>query len=237
MDWASLKNMDVKDLLVKVKDSQEIFTDKKMLIKFGIIFGSIIIFLMAYYFGFNPKIQAQKKEIANMVKMKKDIKTMITNEKDLKIEIKALEPQFYEKTSLFHTNAEFENFMMTMDDIAKKYGLTVDEILRGERTPEYNSNTAGQNTAGQNTAGQNTAGQNTAGQNTAGQNLGTPSYYILPVTWKITGTYLGYLRYRKEISKTKKYINFDKETIMVQENASPGLILAAGTVSIVQLPN
>ena len=217
MDWASLKNMDVKDLLVKVKGSQAIFTDKKMLIKFGIIFGSIIIFLMVYYFGFNPKIQGQKKEIADMDQMEKNIEIMITNEKNLKIEIKNLEPQFYEKTSLFHTNAEFENFMMTMDNIAKKYGLTVDEILRGERTPEYNSNTEV--------------------QNTEGENLGTPSYYILPVTWKITGTYLGYLRYRKEISKTKKYINFDKETITVQENASPGLILAEGTVSIVQLPN
>ena len=217
MDWASLKNMDVKDLLVKVKGSQAIFTDKKMLIKFGIISGSIIIFLMVYYFGFNPKIQAQKQKIVNMVKMENNIETMITNEKNLKIEIKALEPQFYENTSLFHTNAEFESFMMTMDDIAKKYGLTVDEILRGERIPEYNSNTEGQNTEGQNT--------------------GTPSYYILPVTWKITGTYLGYLRYRKEISKTKKYINFDKETITVQENASPRLILAEGTVSIVQLPN
>ena len=217
MDWASLKNMDVKDLLVKVKGSQAIFTDKKMLIKFGIIFGSIIIFLMVYYFGFNPKIQDQKQKIDKMEKMEKNIKTMITNEEKLNIEIKALEPQFYEKTSLFHTNAEFKSFMMTMDDIAKKYGLTVDEILRGERTPEYNSNTAG--------------------QNTAEQNLGTPSYYILPVTWKITGTYLGYLRYRKEISKTKKYINFDKETITVQENASPGLILAEGIVTIVQLPN
>ena len=217
MDWASLKNMDVKDLLVKVKGSQAIFTDKKMLIKFGIIFGSIIIFLMVYYFGFNPKIQEQKQKIANMDKMEKDMEIMITDEENLKIEIKALEPQFYKKTSLFHTNAEFESFMMTMDDIAKKYGLTVDEILRGERTPEYNSNTAG--------------------QNTAGQNLGTPSYYILPVTWKISGTYLGYLRYRKEISNTKKYINFDKETITVQENASPGLILAEGIVTIVQLPN
>ena len=222
MDWASLKNMDVKDLLVKVKGSQAIFTDKKMLIKFGIISGSIIIFLMVYYFGFNPKIQGQKKEIADMDQMEKNIEIMITNEKNLKIETKALEPQYYEKTSLFHTNAEFENFMMTMDDIAKKYGLTVDEILRGERTPEYNSNTEV---------------QNTEVQNTEGENLGTPSYYILPVTWKITGTYLGYLRYRKEISKTKKYINFDKETITVQENASPGLILAEGTVSIVQLPN
>ena len=62
MDWASLKNMDVKDLLVKVKGSQAMFTDKKMLIKFGIISGSIIIFLMVYYFGFNPKIQVQKQK-------------------------------------------------------------------------------------------------------------------------------------------------------------------------------
>ena len=43
MDWASLKNMDVKDLLVKVKGSQAIFTDKKMLIKFGIISGLLMI--------------------------------------------------------------------------------------------------------------------------------------------------------------------------------------------------
>ena len=206
MDWASLKNMDVKDLLVKVKDNQAIFADKKMLIKFGIIFGSIIVFLIVYYFGFNPKIQAQKKDIADMEKMEKDLKTMITNEKKLKIKIKALEPQFYEKTSLFHTNAEFESFMMTMDDIAKKYGLTVDEILRGERTPE-------------------------------GQNLETPSYYILPVTWKITGTYLGYLRYRKEISKSPKYIYFHKETITARKNSGLGEILAEGKISIVQLPD
>ena len=46
MDWASLKDMDVKDLLAKFKGSQVIFTDKKMLSKFGIIFGSVIIFLI-----------------------------------------------------------------------------------------------------------------------------------------------------------------------------------------------
>ena len=217
MDLSSLKDMDVKDLLSKLKGSQAIFSDKKMLIKFGIIFGAIVIFLIIYYGHFNKIFQDQKKQIEDMKRYETETNRMIEDEANLEARIKSLEPEFNEKTSLFHTNAEFENFMMTMDDIAKKYGLTVDEILRGERTPEYNSNTAG--------------------QNTAEQNLGTPSYYILPVTWKITGTYLGYLRYRKEISKTKKYINFDKETITVQENASPGLILAEGIVTIVQLPN
>ena len=227
MDLSSLKDMDVKDLLSKLKGSQAIFSDKKMLIKFGIIFGAIVIFLIIYYGHFNKIFQDQKKQIEEMKDNETETNRMIEEEANLEAKIKNLEPEFNEKTSLFHTNAEFENFMMTMDNIAKKYGLTVDEILRGERTPKYNLNTEVQNTEV----------QNTEVQNTEGENLGTPSYYILPVTWKITGTYLGYLRYRKEISKTKKYINFDKETITVQENVSPGLILAEGTVSIVQLPN
>lgn len=217
MDWASLKDMDVKDLLSKLKGSQAIFSDKKMLTKFGIIFGAIVIFLIIYYGHFNKIFQDQKKQIEEMKDNETETNRMIEEEANLEAEIKNLEPEFNEKTSLFHTNAEFENFMMTMDDIAKKYGLSVDDIHRKERVPVYDPNTDG--------------------QNTDGQNSGTPLYFTLPVTWKISGTYLGYLKYRREISATKKHIHFHKETIVAQENARPGEISAEGTISIVQLPN
>ena len=209
--------MDVKDLLGKLKGSQAIFHDKKMLTKFGIIFSAIVIFLIIYYSYFNPMFQKQKKQIENMRKYETETIRMIEDEANLEAEIKNLEPEFNEKTSLFHSNAEFENFMMTMDDIAKKYGLSVDDIHRKERVPVY--------------------GTNTEGENTEGQNSGTPLYFTLPVTWKISGTYLGYLKYRREISANKKHIHFHKETITAQENARPGEILAEGTISIVQLPN
>ena len=217
MDLSSLKDMDVKDLLSKLKGSQAIFSDKKMLTKFGIIFGAIVIFLIIYYGHFNKIFQDQKKQIEEMKDNETETNRMIEEEANLEAKIKNLEPEFNEKTSLFHTNAEFENFMMTMDDIAKKYGLSVDDIHRKERVPVY--------------------GTNTEGENTEGQNSGTPLYFTLPVTWKISGTYLGYLKYRREISRTKKHIHFHKETIVVQENARPGEILAEGTISIVQLPN
>ena len=217
MDLSSLKDMDVKDLLSKLKGSQAIFSDKKMLIKFGIIFGAIVIFLIIYYGHFNKIFQDQKKQIEEMKDNETETNRMIEEEANLEAKIKNLEPEFNEKTSLFHTNAEFENFMMTMDDIAKKYGLSVDDIHRKEKVPVYD--------------------QNTDTQNTEGQNSGTPLYFTLPVTWKISGTYLGYLKYRREISRTKKHIHFHKETIVVQENARPGEILAEGTISIVQLPN
>ena len=222
MDLSALKDMDVKDLLSKLKDSQAIFSDKKMLTKFGIMFGAIVIFLIIYYFYFNPMFQKQKEQIEEMKHNETETNRMIEEEANLKAEIKNLEPEFNENTSLFHTNAEFENFMMTMDDIAKKYGLSVDDIHRKERVPVYDPNTDG---------------QNTDGQNTEGQNSGTPLYFTLPVTWKISGTYLGYLKYRREISATKKHIHFHKETIVAQENARPGEISAEGTISIVQLPN
>ena len=217
MDLSSLKDMDVKDLLSKLKGSQAIFSDKKMLTKFGIIFGAIAIFLIIYYFYFNPMFQKQKEQIEEMKQNETKTNRMIEEEENLEAEIKNLEPEFNENTSLFHTNAEFENFMMTMNRIAKKYGLSVDDIHRKERVPVY--------------------GPNTDGQNTEEQNSETPLYFTLPVAWKISGTYLGYLKYRREISRTKKHIHFHKETIVAQENARPGEISAEGTISIVQLPN
>ena len=215
MDWASLKDMDVKDLLDKFKGSQ-VFADKKTLTKFGIIFGSVIIFLMFYHFWFNPKIiQPQKEKIVKMETMRTNTKEMIEDEGDLNMEIDNLKPKFDEQTILFHSDAEFDNLIKLFEFLAKKYGLSIDEMLSGEQVPVYDQSTV----------------------NTSGENLGTLSYYTLPVTWKITGTYLGYLKYRKEISKSKKYVYFHKETITARKNSRPGEILAEGKISIVQLPD
>ena len=215
MDWASLKDMDVKDLLDKFKGSQ-VFADKKTLTKFGIIFGSVIIFLMFYHFWFNPKIiQPQKEKIVKMENMKINTAKMIKNEGNLNMEIENLKPKFDEQTILFHSDAEFDNLIKLFEFLAKKYGLSIDEMLSGEQVPVYDQSTS----------------------DTSGENLGTLSYYTLPVTWKITGTYLGYLKYRKEISKSKKYVYFHKETITARKNSRPGEILAEGKISIVQLPD
>ena len=40
----------------------------------------------------------------------------------------------------------------------------------------------------------------------------TPSYYKIPVNYKIQGNYLGYLKFRRALSKSSKVINYEKET-------------------------
>ena len=63
----------------------------------------------------------------------------------------------------------------------------------------------------------------------------TVLYYKIPVTYKIRGNYLGYLKFRRALSKSTKVINFDKETITV--DAKSGNILSEGIISIVGLPD
>ena len=91
MDLSSLKDMDVKDLLSKLKGGQAIFSDKKMLIKFGIIFGAIVIFLIIYYLYINPTFQDQKAQIKDMNYNETETNRMIEQEVDLEAKIKSVE--------------------------------------------------------------------------------------------------------------------------------------------------
>ena len=53
MDLASLKNIDLKDIVTKLKSGG--IADKKLLIQFGVGFGAILIFLIGYYAFVSPK--------------------------------------------------------------------------------------------------------------------------------------------------------------------------------------
>ena len=61
-----LKNIDVKDLVEKLKNS-DLLKDKKFLTKFGIYFGSIMLFFIIYYAFVNPKVETQKQRINTML--------------------------------------------------------------------------------------------------------------------------------------------------------------------------
>ena len=72
MDLASLKDLDLNDIITKLKSGA--LADKKTLIKFGVGFGAILIFLIGYYAFVSPIVKQQEEQI------------FIMNENKIKIE-------------------------------------------------------------------------------------------------------------------------------------------------------
>jgi len=234
MDIAALKNLDIKDIFSKIKTGggANIFKDKKTLIKFGVVGGSILIFLIIYYAFVSPKIDAQKMLIKTMNENKDQINEFLSDESEksisiLKATIKKLRPEYDKSSKLFHSRKEVEDLYQNISNFAMTNGLSIINIEKGEpKAVNENQNSDGQT-------------ENTQENQENQENQASPSvlYYKIPVNYKIQGNYLGYLKFRRALSKSNKVINFDKEIITVQATNSSGMILSEGIVSIVGLPD
>ena len=222
MDLAALKKLDIKDLLEKIKagGGTNVFKDKKTLIKFGVIGGAILIFLIVYYAFVSPVISAQKEKINIMDKNQAKVDEYLANIETLQANVKELEPRYKKSSKLFHSKKEVEDLYSNISNFAIQNGLTITSIQAGEPTA-----------VGGNDNTQNEQTENSQDNQEGAQVL----YYKIPVNYKIQGNYLGYLKFRRALSKSSKVINFDKETITV--DAKSGKILSEGTISIVGLPD
>ena len=228
MDLASLKNLDVKDILGKIKGGglADILKNKKFLIKFGILGGSILILLIIYSFFIKPKIDVQKAQINIMNENKIKTDDYLKNIDELEATVKKIEPNYKKSSKLFHSRKEFEDLYQNITNFATINGLKIANIVKGE--PQAVDSNQNPEDANQNPEDANQSPEDT-NQNS------TVLYYKIPVTYKISGNYLSYLKFRRALSKSKKVINFDKEMITV--DAASGNILSEGTISIVGLPN
>ena len=63
------------------------------------------------------------------------------------------------------------------------------------------------------------------------------AYYKIPVDFEITGNFLGYIKFKRQLSLSQKMLNFDKESIKVIKGKgdSTGAIKVNGTLTIVGL--
>ena len=218
-----LKNIDVKELVQKFKNS-EYLKDKKFLTKFGIYFGSILLFLIIYYAFVNPKVQFQKERINIMLENEKQITVLGENIIKLNNRIKEIQPEYDKKSKLFHSQKEVEGLYQNISNFASSNNLNIINLNKEDAVP-ISGALAGASNQGQN----NDNNQNTG--NNQNQNV---AYFKIPVSFEITGNYLGYLKFRRALAQSNKVINFDREKISVVKDAG---INSVGTISIVGLPD
>ena len=222
MDLASLKDLDLNDIITKLKSGA--LADKKTLIKFGVGFVAILIFLIGYYAFVSPIVNQQKEQISLMNENKIKIEEFKNNIGTLTAAVKALEPDYAKNSKLFHSKKEVEDLYQNISKFALINGLSITNLKKGK--PKGVAGVQGQST-------EQTTENTTTTENQDGQNV---MYYTIPVEYEIQGNFLSYLKFRRALSKSQKVINFDKEEITTIAEIQ-GQILSKGTISIVGLPN
>tara|TARA_Y100000590_G_scaffold446601_1_gene580547 strand:- start:320 stop:958 length:639 start_codon:yes stop_codon:yes gene_type:complete len=204
---------------IKIEDLKEKFAalDKKTLIKFGIGFGSIILFLIIYYAILNPMVDERKAKFEDKILKQKEIQEFEENIINAKIKIKKLGPIVEKNSTLFHSKAEVEGLYKSLSRFAGAYGLVISKIEKREPTPVLKDGVANQP-----------------------EDLLKPeqvSYFKIPVNFEIKGNFLSYIKFKRAVAKSKKMLNFDKELINVVQSDKNGSVVVTGELTIVGLPN
>ena len=126
-----LKNLSVSDIKEKIVT----FADKKTLIKFGIGFGSIIVFLIIYYMILSPIVEEKKIKLSDMNSKKVEIQDFTKVITKSKAKIKKLRPIFEKSSALFHSKEEVEGLYDSLSKHAGVNGLIISEIKKKEPIP------------------------------------------------------------------------------------------------------
>ena len=204
---------------IKVEDLKEKFAaiDKKTLIKFGIGFGGIIIFLIIYYAILNPMVKDRKAKFEDKLLKQQEIQQFEEGLINIKRKIKKLEPIVEKNSTLFHSKAEVEGLYKSLSRFAGAYGLVISKIEKNKPKPVMKPGIAEQ----------------PADLLQADQ----VSYFKIPVTFEIKGNFLSYIKFKRAVAKSKKMLNFDKELINVVQSDKNGSVVVTGELTIVGLPN
>ncbi len=101
MDLNNINMSDLKEKLLTI-------ADKKTLIKFGIGFGAIILFLIIYYSILNPMVESRKATYADKMLKQKEISEFNNEIVSLKAELEKMTPEFEKSSTLFQSKAEVE---------------------------------------------------------------------------------------------------------------------------------
>jgi len=205
-----LKNINVEDLKAKLQG-----VDKKTYIKFGIGFGAIVLFLIIYYAVLNPIVNDKKAQHDDKILKENEILAMNNEIITMKTRIKKITPEYQNSSALFHSKAEVEDLYSSLSKFAAVNGLVISKIEKQKPKPVLKDGAVEQTEL----------------------DVSSVSYYKIPVGYEITGNFLGYIKFKRDISKSKKMLNFDKEMISVVQQSTTGAIIATGELTIVGLPD
>ena len=223
---SDLKSINLESVKAKIKS-----IDKKILIKFGIGFLSVIIFLIIYYAVLSPIVEKKKAQLDNMQKKQAEITKMNQEIKASKAKIKKLTPRYEQYSTLFHSKAEVEGLYETLSEFAGINNLVISKIEKGKpKAVTKASAIASTDTKKEKKKRKRKKKVDTSVK----KNI---AYYRIPVNFQIKGNFLGYIKFKRQVAMSQKMLNFDKETIKVIKGDTTSTVAVTGVLTIVGLPD
>ncbi|MDP6784842.1 MAG: pilus assembly protein PilO [Alphaproteobacteria bacterium] len=211
-----LKNLKIDDIKAKILS----MADKKTLIKFGIGIGSIVFFLIIYYSILNPIVQAKKVQLKEMLNKKDEIVKFEKEIKTNKAKIKKIKPDYLKHSTLFHSKEEVEGLYQSLSQHAGINGLVISKIEKKDPIAVTGS-----------------SGKKKKTKKKKKKSKKNIVYYKIPVNFEIKGSFLGYIKFKRAVSLSRKMLNFDRETVQLVKGDITGAIVAKGVLTIVGLTN
>ena len=219
-----LKNINVESIKAKIQS-----IDKKTLIKFGIGFGSVILFLIIFYTVLNPIVDKKKAQLDNMQKKQAEIEKMNKDISNNKAKIKKLTPRYENYSTLFHSKAEVEGLYETLSEFAGLNNLVISKIEKGKPKAITKASAMASTEKKKKKKKKRKKVDTKAKKNIA--------YYKIPVDFQIKGNFLGYIKFKRQVAMSQKMLNFDKETIKVIKGDTTSTVAVTGVLTIVGLPD
>ena len=217
-----LKNIDLKNIKLDELISKVKTIEKKVLIKIGIGVGSVIFFLIIYYAVLNPIVEKKKIQLEDMNVKKTEI-TKFTNEIiSIKKKIKKVKPEYENYSTLFHSKAEVEGLYQTLSEYASLNGLVISKISKGKPLAITKASLSKKKK------------KKKSKKKAQKKSI---AYYKIPVSYEIKGNFLGYIKFKRQVSLSQKMLNFDKESIKVLKGDTTNAIVVNGVLTIVGLPD
>ena len=215
-----LKNISLEDIQAKLKN-----VEKKTWIKIGVSVGAVVFFLVIFYGVLNPIVNKKKAQLDDMNKKKQETAEFVRNIKSAKKKIETKRPQYEQYSTLFHTKAEVEGLYQTLSEFAAMNNLVISKIEK--KKIEEVTKAAAMAKA---------TGKKSKQKKQKKREVKNIAYFKIPVDFEITGNFLGYIKFKRQLSLSQKTLNFDKESIKVVKGVdSTGAIKVNGTLTIVGL--
>ena len=223
-----LKNIDLKNISLEDIKSKLKRVEKKTWIKVGISVGAVIIFLIIFYGVLNPIVNNKKAQLDNMNKKKAETQKILQDIKIKKKKIKKMKPEYDQYSTLFHSRAEVEGLYQTLSEYAAMNNLVIAKIEKKEIKEVTKAAALAQATGKKQ--------KKKKKKKKAKKTATAIAYYTIPVQFQIDGSFLGYIKFKRQVSLSQKMLNFDKESIkVVKGKDSTGAISVTGTLTIVGL--